>query len=186
MLLTMSTTHPHTNAMLSLLTHWHSHKRKTTFFKRLGMRTLEIFALAAAMLIVPATIHQGTRSLNELYELLGRRARSPYTSFTWFSIFLAVALMLGWHIWLCRLSCHTILEPLSIRPKGDEATAYEEAKRRISWGRVLGRVVVPFLLLVLGMQFAWEIGRGVVKPKEMVVGNTVDMQEAVGQLYGFR
>jgi hypothetical protein len=94
--------------------------------------------------------------------------------------------MLGWHIWLVRMSWYTILEPLSIRPRGDEAAAYEEAKRRMSWGRVLGRVVVPFLLLVLGMQFAWEIGRGVVKPKEMVVKNTVDMQEAIGQLYGFR
>jgi hypothetical protein len=191
MLLTISTTHPRKNHLLLLLTNWHVYKRETTFLKRLGMRSLELVAFAAAMLIVPATIHQGVRSLDELYELLERRARSPYIRVSWIGVVVAVVLMLGWHVWLGRLGYRTILESTFEKLEGQQSTVSNEAERArrreeaVSWGRVLGRIVVPFLLLLHGLQFAWKIGQGLVTPKSLVVGNTVNMQEAVGQLYGF-
>jgi hypothetical protein len=193
MLLTMATTNPRTNNLLSLLTNWHVHKRETTFLKRLGMRGLEVVALATAMLIVPTIIHQGVRSVDELYELLGRRARSPYTGVSWIGVVVAVVLMLGWHVWLGRLSFRIILEPLRTSKADDNASNDMPEQRdvrgqeeRISWGRVLGRIIIPSLLSLLGTQYAWKIGQRVVTPKEMVVRNTVDMQEAVGQLYGLQ
>jgi hypothetical protein len=186
----MATTQPRTNDLLSLLTHWHLHKRETTFAKRLGMRSLEVISLAAAMLVVPATIHQGVRSLDEVYELLGRRARSPYTSISWLGIILAVVLMLGWHIWLGRLSYRTLLDKRVQYTDHAYTTSKEreqgKQEERISWGRILGRIFLPLLLLLFGLHFAFQIAQGLVSPRELVVKNTVDMQEAVGQLYGFK
>jgi hypothetical protein len=184
----MATTHPRTNDLLSLLTHWHIHKRETSFIRRQGMRSLEVVGLTAAILIVPTIIHQGVQSLDEVYELLGRKARSPYATLSWLGIAIAVVLMLGWHIWLGRLSYRAVLEtPRS--PKEYEIANDEDERiieERISWARIFGRIIIPSLLLSLGIHFAWKLGQGLVTPKELMVKNTVDMQEAIGQLYGFQ
>ncbi|KAI4919146.1 hypothetical protein J4E85_009403 [Alternaria conjuncta] len=193
MLLTMSTTHPRTNDFLSLISHWHVHKAETTFLKRLSMRGLEVVALAAAMLFVPVTMHRAVQGLDEIYELLGRRARSPYATTSWMSIAAAATMLLGWHIWLGRLSYRTILEaastPLETSSTTEEKEYLKEKKvqeERISWGRILSRLVIPCLLLTLGSHFVFEIFTRIKDPRPRITLNTVDMQEAIGQLYGFR
>ncbi|KAI4663001.1 uncharacterized protein J4E79_004313 [Alternaria viburni] len=193
MLLTMSTTHPRTNEFLSLISHWHVHKAETTFLKRLSMRGLEVVALAAAMLFVPVTMHRAVQGLDEIYELLGRRARSPYATTSWMSIAAAATMLLGWHIWLGRLSYRTILEaastPLETSSTTEEKEYLKEKKvqeERISWGRILSRLVIPCLLLTLGSHFVFEIFTRIKDPRPRITLNTVDMQEAIGQLYGFR
>lgn len=194
MLLTMSTTHPRTNDFLSLLSHWHVRKAESTFLTRLSMRCLEVVALAAAMLFVPLTMHCAVQSLDEIYELLGRRAQSPYAAASWTGIAIAVAMLLAWHIWLRRLSYRTNLEaPLT---RMNDATippvqrkALEERKLhaiQISWGRILSRRVIPGLLLTLGSHFIFQIITRIKDPRPRITPNTVDMQEAMGQLYGFR
>jgi len=95
MLLTMSTTHPRTDDFLSLLSHWHVHKAESTFLKRFSMRCLEVVALAVVMLFVPFTMHHVVQGLDEIYELLGRRARSPYAVASWTSIALAAVMLLA-------------------------------------------------------------------------------------------
>ncbi|KAI4926840.1 uncharacterized protein J4E92_006000 [Alternaria infectoria] len=193
MLLTMSTTHPRTNEFLSLLSHWHVRKAETTFLKRLSMRGLEVVALAAAMLFVPLTMHRAVQGLDEIYELLGRRAQSPYATTSWMSIAAAATMLLGWHIWLGRLSYRTILEAASIPLETTSTTEEKEylkekkaQEERISWGRILSRLVIPSLLLTLGSHFVFEIFTRIKDPRPRITLNTVDMQEAIGQLYGFR
>jgi len=112
---------------------------------RLSMRFLESSTLAATMLFVPALMHRIVQSLDNVYELLGRRARSPYEPVVpWTSLFIATFLLLGWHVWLGRLSYKTVVEGSG-------------GKGKVSWGRVLGRIVVPFLLLSLWVQFVWQL-----------------------------
>lgn len=193
MLLTMSTTHPRTNELLSILSDWHVHKAETTFLKRLSMCGLEVIALAAAMLFVPLTMHCGVQGLDEIYELLDRRAQSPYVTISWMSIVVAAVILLGWHIWLGRLSYRTDLEAASI-PLDTASTTEEKEhlkekrvqEKRISWGRILSRLVIPCLLLTLGSHFLFEISTRFKDPRPQITPNTVDMQEAIGQVYGFR
>jgi hypothetical protein len=51
-------------------------------------------------------------------------------------------------VWLGRLSYKTVVEGRKVG--------------QVSWGRVLGRVVVPAVVLVLGIEFAWGVGAMVV------------------------
>lgn len=130
---------------MNLLSSYQKHKSTASLPLRLSMRFLEVSTLAATMLIVPALIHRIVRSLDDVYELLGRRARSPYEPVVpWTSLFIATVLLVGWHVWLGRLSYKTVVEGSG-------------GKGRVSWGRVLGRIVVPILLLLLWLQFVWEL-----------------------------
>jgi hypothetical protein len=194
MLLTMSTTHPRTNDFISLLSHWHVHKAESTFLKRLSMRCLEVVALAAAMLFVPFTMHRVVQGVDEVYELLGRRSQSPYVTVSWTSIAIAVFMLLGWHIWLGRLGYKAIQETASVAMDDTTTTPAERAvphermsqEIRVSWGRILGRLVIPCLLVTLGSHFIFQIFIRIKDPRPTMTLNTVDMQEAMGQLYGFR
>ena len=145
------------------------------------------------MLFVPLTMHCGVQGLDEIYELLDRRAQSPYVTISWMSIVVAAVILLGWHIWLGRLSYRTDLEAASI-PLDTASTTEEKEhlkekrvqEKRISWGRILSRLVIPCLLLTLGSHFLFEISTRFKDPRPQITPNTVDMQEAIGQVYGFR
>jgi hypothetical protein len=113
--------------------------------QRLALHTLHFLLLTAALYIVPTLMHHAVTSLDSVYEVLGRRTRSPYTLS---SVFFASVLLVGWHVWLGRLSYKTVVEGRKVG--------------QVSWGRILGRVVVPGLVLVLGIEFAWEVSVKVV------------------------
>jgi hypothetical protein len=108
--------------------------------QRLALTLLKFILLTASLYIVPTLIHTAVRSLDTLHEVLGRRARAPYTLS---SILVASMLLVGWHVVLGRLSYKTIIEG--------------KKKGSVSWGRVLGRVVVPGMLVVFGVIFGGEI-----------------------------
>jgi hypothetical protein len=113
---------------------------------RLALPILKFLALTLALYIVPTLIHTAVRSLDALYELLGRRSSSPYT----LSVILAAsALLVAWHVWVGRLSYKTVVK----------------GKRRsdVSWGRVLGRVIVPGALVVFGLGLMGEVAGRVLR-----------------------
>lgn len=179
---------------------WHVHKHETTFFKRLGMRSLEVVALAAAMLLVPITMQCAIQGFDEIYEILGRRARSPYEKMCWMDVLLCVVLMVGWHLWLGRLTYWTVLEGGTMEMEQEknekeeksaesselvDSKETESEERRITWSRVLGRAIIPALLVTFGLQFGYQVlRRSTVDPRPLVTRNDVDMQEAMAQLYG--
>ena len=172
---TMSTT-------TSLLSTWHTRKQQSALPARLGMRSLEVISVAAAMLVIPSLIQRLVRSVDDVYELLGRRARSPYVAVSWTSIVVAVVMLLGWHLWLGRLSYRVVLED-----SGEEEIGGGVGKgARISWGRVLGRVVIPLLLLVAAVHFVYEIVYRAGNPAPFVTGNTVDVDEGRSTIGGLR
>jgi membrane protease YdiL (CAAX protease family) len=121
-------------------------KPPVPLFSRLALPILKFFLLTASLYIVPTLIHTAVRALDSLYEILGRRSRSPYTLST---ILAASALLVAWHVWVGRLSYKTIVE----------------GKRRggVSWGRVLGRVIVPGVLVIFGLGFVGEVAGRVLR-----------------------
>ncbi|KAF1832279.1 hypothetical protein BDW02DRAFT_503371 [Decorospora gaudefroyi] len=169
----MSTTSPHPNPRTSLLTTWRTHKRESNPIKHLAMLTLEVIALSTTMLLLPALLHAGVQTLDQLYELLSRRAQSPYLHTSSSSILLATLILCAWHVWIGRLAFLTVLEG---------GSRYGSAA--VSWGRVLGRVVVPLLLVGLGGLFVGRVVDCVVNGRVRVTPNEVDMGEVMGQLYG--
>ncbi|EUC46307.1 hypothetical protein COCMIDRAFT_93202 [Bipolaris oryzae ATCC 44560] len=198
MLLTMKTTHPRANDLISLLWNWHLHKRETTLFRRLGMHSLEIVGLSTAMLIIPLSMHRAVQGFDEMYDILGRRAKSPYARLSWVNIALAFVVLVGWHMWLGRLTYLTVLESNIDEEKdeerNDEITALTSSaeksntgsgKGEISWGRILGRILIPLLLVTLGLHFGYQVCRQLITDtRPLITRNDVDMQEAMGQLYG--
>jgi uncharacterized protein YneF (UPF0154 family) len=196
MLLTMATTHPRTHTFVTHLSQWHVNKRETTFSKRLGMCMLEIVGVAMAMFILPWLMQCVVQDMDEVYELLGRRARSSHTSMSWISLILAMLLLLGSHVWLARLSYHTVLESTTIKPRENSSdintsttiapeTGPKGSGHRVSWARILSRIVIPSLLLGLGFHFSYEVVQRIRNPNPPITKNTVDMQEAMAQLYSF-
>lgn len=196
MLLTMSTTHSRDNDFIG---NWHLHKRKSPFVKRLGMHSLEVIGLAAAMLVVPLTMHRAVQGFDEMYEILGRQAKSPYARFSWINFSFAFMILITWHLWLGRLAYLTVLEGGADEKRvearegkstvSSSSTTFESrvnlGGKAISWGRLLGRIVIPFLLITLGLHFGYQIlWRLIADEKPLITRNDVDMQEAMGQLYG--
>jgi hypothetical protein len=147
----------------NLSSSWQQRKQYAAIPQRLVMRLLEVIALAGAMFIVPTSIHRAVQSVDEVYELLGRRARSPYgSSSSWMSVIVAAVLLTGWHVWLGRLSHKAILE--------DESEVSKE-RRSSSWGRILGRIVVPLLLLSFGVHFSYQLLDKFVHPAPFITPN---------------
>lgn len=179
----MTTTSSSSANIDSLYSRWHINKREANFIKRSGMRILEVVVVAAAMLLIPTVIQQFVHSVDEVYELLGRTAQSPYTAISWPSIFVAVLLLLSWHAFLGRLSYSVILEEESTKESENNGKLDEDGqgkaskKRGISWGRVLGRVVIPLFLLSFAAQFAYQLQRSFASPKPLVTPNTVNIKE---------
>src|SRR3954462_2044731 len=85
--------------------------QSTPSLPRILTLPLKLLALTAAMYILPTLMHTITQSLSELYDLLGRRARSPYElDVPWVSVAVAGVVLVAWHVWLGRLSYIGIME----------------------------------------------------------------------------
>ncbi|KAF2849503.1 hypothetical protein T440DRAFT_480030 [Plenodomus tracheiphilus IPT5] len=161
-LTTSSTTNPLTT-LTTLQTSWHTTKRSSPLLARLGMRGAEILALAVIMLIVPLMIQSLVLCFGQLYEVVGRRARSPYTGSSWGSVDIAMGLMVGWVGVLGWLGYRVDFE-------GGRVGGEKEG-RSVSWGRVVGRIGIPLLLIVLMGHFAVMVLRRVVDPLPFVMGD---------------
>lgn len=147
----MSSASCSTSSLLPLPETWHLNKLSAPLPKRLAMSLFELILVAAAMFIVPTILHKGVQSFDDLNELLGRRAGSPYSSGLWSSVVIAVGLLVVWHVCLGRLSYKMVFEDRTGR-KDEKA-----ASRGFSWGLVLGRIIIPLLILVLGVHFGFQV-----------------------------
>ncbi|KAF1850797.1 uncharacterized protein K460DRAFT_400835 [Cucurbitaria berberidis CBS 394.84] len=186
----MSTTYSSQTDPQSLLSTWHIHKQEANAGKRLGMRSLELLAVTGAMFVVPSVIQRLVHSLDDVYELLGRRARSPYATISWTGVIVALLLLLAWHVWLGRLSYRVVLEDGPARRAGERSSARDErveqntASGRVKWGRVLGRVVIPLLLVVFAVHFVYQLLHIVTKPAPLITANTGGIDEVRNPING--
>jgi len=117
---------------------------------------------------------------DELYELLGRRARSPWeTPMLWGSgVLLAMGSLIVWNDLLFRLSHNTIM---------DEDVNAEEAKERlyslrawnernVTWERILARMIIPTLLVGFILPLAWKV-IWMDDTRDLIKANTVDLKD---------
>ncbi|KAF1974932.1 hypothetical protein BU23DRAFT_423678, partial [Bimuria novae-zelandiae CBS 107.79] len=101
---------------------------------RAATRALQLCALSLALYIVPAAIQHVVISLSAFYELLGRRARTPFDEVGFARVALGAAVLVVWHAVLITVSYS------SARANGGHA------KHEV-WSRVLSRVLVPAYLV---------------------------------------
>ncbi len=164
--------------MSLLFSTWTDNKRRASLPWALGILAYQVLAVAGAMFLIPLSIQHVVTSFDEAYEVLGRRAHSPYTPVSWGSVVLAILFMLSWHVWLGRLSYKTT----TVEDDGNSLRQGNKARTRQgsvggSWDRVLGRIIFPFLLLAFALQFSFHVWTKYTSPATMVVPNTVDIRD---------
>lgn len=176
-------------ALLVFHSHWNTTKRSSPLFKRLIMRSLEVIVLAAFMLVAPFAIHGAMLCFDDVYELLGRRAASPYAEISWSRVMAGVGMMAGWTLVLGRLGYLADVEGEEKRGPKRSDHGHVGRKmmqnRRVSWGRILGRISIPLVLVTLTGHLALEFSRraaGRSVPSYLVssiIGSEVDVEEMV-------
>lgn len=154
---------------MSLLQTYTTQKQSGPLPIRLALHAIDLILLTTLLYTIPTALHQCVTSIDAIYTLLSRQAHSPYApAVSWTEACLAGGILLVWHVVLGRLGYIAINEG-----KGTG----------VSWGRVLGRIVIPGLLLVLGVRFVVEV-MGRVGGGTVMVGNVVDGKEVEGELMG--
>ncbi|OAL03054.1 hypothetical protein IQ06DRAFT_303666 [Phaeosphaeriaceae sp. SRC1lsM3a] len=108
----------------------------STIPARLFLTIIKFTALTASMYFIPTFMHSIVRSLDDVYELLGRRAQT--TEVSWLGLGIATVVLAAWHVWLGRMS-------------------YVAVGRGKGWGKVLGRIVLPVAIGAMGLGFGYAI-----------------------------
>lgn len=143
---------------------------------RLSLLILRIVGTATAMLLLPRTIHLGVQCLDDMYEMLSRRARSPWeTQVLWGNgVMAGLAIMFVLIDLLRRISYGIILNE-------DDDEEREGNKlwlgREVSWEKVLMRVILPVLLVQGLCLVAWRVSQERNTYKELVTANTVHLAD---------
>jgi len=153
--------------------HWNTAKRSSPLLKRLVMRCLEVIALAAVMLVIPFAIHGAMLCFDDFDDFLGRRARSPYSQISWISVVGAMTMVAAWTLVLGRLGYLVDVEVGEERVQCTGGASGRKTQRRVSWGRVLGRISIPLILVTLTGHLALDFLRRVAEPMPYITANVV-------------
>ncbi|KAF2800984.1 hypothetical protein K505DRAFT_355234 [Melanomma pulvis-pyrius CBS 109.77] len=126
-------------------------------------RPLKLVVQAGAFVFASKFIHQLVQCLDEIYDATGRRSRSKFEKVQWGRVVLGVLLLAGWQVWLARLSGMVVVEEGRGGGQGDDRgleKQREEFTTGVSWGRILGRILVPaFLVCSAAIWFIRLAGR---------------------------
>ena len=123
----------------SLLSRYHTLRASSSLPQRAALRAIELVLLSFSLFIVPAAIHHVVRSLNTLYEVTGRRARTTFDDVGAGSVVLGAAVLVLWHGVLIALGYKTV------------------GRRDGAWSRVLSRVLIPVYLVGAMVGFVWKV-----------------------------
>ncbi|KAF2629049.1 hypothetical protein BU25DRAFT_26109 [Macroventuria anomochaeta] len=150
---------------------------------RLSILLLKVVGTAIAMFLVPRIIHIMVQCFDNLYDMLGRRAHSPWETQTlWgYGALAALAIMIILHDLLFRLSNNVILnEDIEMEWAKQKKHGYRTWKeRKVTWERILARLVIPGSVIgglcVMAWRVVWVMGGADVR--ELVRANTVDLED---------
>ena len=141
---------------------------------RLSIVLAKVVAAAIAMFLIPRAIQIFVQCFDNLQEMLGRCARSPWEteSLLGSSAFVAVLALLWWHRVLMSMS-HIVVAKDDEEDR--EKYSGEESK---TWERLLIVVRSMLPLLVISFMVLW--GSKIVwsySPRELITVNTVDLED---------
>lgn len=152
-------------------------RHTTNTITKLSILLLKAILTAIATFLVPRTIQAFVQCFDELYEMLSRRARSPWkTSTIWdSSALVAMAVLIVWNHLLSRLSHNTILDSEVEGEEAEERLSGLRAwsERKPTWERIMARLIIPTLLGLFMFLLAWK-AVWVDDTRELVKANTVD------------
>lgn len=170
------THHAHGSAFLTRALLRHANSIAT----RLSILLLKVVAAALAMLFIPRTIHTLVQCLDDIYELLDRRATSPWKtqSFTGYGAIIGLVVMVVLHYLLFQVGCYVILDEDSKTTRSDDGVRLK--KSSITWERVLMRIIVPMFLYGGLCMLVWSLWRLSGNENEKIRANTVDLTDDAG------
>ncbi|KAF2708661.1 hypothetical protein K504DRAFT_352932, partial [Pleomassaria siparia CBS 279.74] len=118
-------------------------------------------ARACIFILLSRLTHQLVRCFDSVYDATSRRSRTEFEAVPWGRLAVGAVLLVSWHVWLARLS-HVAIVEARVRGEAErggrggqvlESRADEE--KSVSWGRILGRVLVPLFLACSGV--VWSV-----------------------------
>jgi H+/Cl- antiporter ClcA len=150
-------------------------RHATSIAARLSILISKAIGMALVMFLVPRAMHALVLCLDALYEVLGRRAASPWElqAFYGFGVFGGLVVMVVMHCLLVRVAYCVILND------DQESSDREEKTRRqraVTWEKVLMRIVIPMFLCGGLCMLAWSLWKLSGK-RELVRANTVDLAD---------
>lgn len=151
----------------TLTSRWHIRRMNAPLPTRLGMRLLEILALALAMIAIPSLMQYGVRSINELYEIIGRRSRSPFASTSPTRILAGMLAFFVYHVVVVGLA-YVAMGKQEERTSGrviGEPNA--ETRRRIGpqpWLRIRSSFFLASYAALAGLWFFCRVAFGLLQP----------------------
>lgn len=160
---------------------WRRLLRLTTrTISHLGYFILKSILVAWILLFLPNLIHIIVRSLDDMHEDLGRRARSPFKTRTRLTDAAGLGL-LAWGMWLLLvggLVYKVVVDEVGHRDSRKLRTEGEEEKRSterraVGWGMVLGRVSIVSVMILMVSRLLWELKVG----RPLITANTVDLED---------
>jgi hypothetical protein len=138
---------------------------------RTSILLAKAIAVALAMFLIPRTIHLFVQCFDNLQEMLGRRARSPWETqvLCGNGAFIAAVAIIFWHDVLISLSRIVIVE----EDVDDGKTPNE---RSVTWGRILAKAIIPLVVLGFLVIFVWK-NVWSYPPRQFVTANTADLED---------
>lgn len=155
----------------SLASRWRHTRASARLSLRIAMSLVELLLTACAMLVLPSLIQRLVRCADDVYEVVGRRARSRFEVLDRPKLAVGAGLLAAWHIVLVVLSWRAAAGD---RRRGAAGGGGEEEERAASvrvgskaawqWGRVLHRILVPAYLFVALAVFLYNFSAHLLAP----------------------
>ena len=148
-----------------LVSRWTVERDNAPLIQRCAMHLLELLLAAPVMFTVSGMIQQLVRLVGDLYEHMGRRARSGFDMFYFPGIVVGGVVLVLWHMCLARLSFLAIVgkaeqERLQESKATKEDYGEDPQQQGIPWNRILRRILVPaYLALALVLFFRHLAGQ---------------------------
>jgi hypothetical protein len=138
----------------------HAHTSSGSILTTLFWNLATFMTQAFSFVFFSKAVHYFVQCLDEIYDATGRRSRSKFEGVKWGRIVFGVGLLIGWHVWIVRLSVVSASRveeggKEEMEGYGGEGEKREKREKRVSWGRILGRVLVPAFLVLSGT--LWSI-----------------------------
>jgi hypothetical protein len=127
-----------------------SNRGPTSILTTVSWNVATFMTQALSFIFLSKFIHYFVQCLDEIHDATGRRSRSKFEVISWGRIVFGLGMLVGWHVCIVRLS---LLSASKLEDEedggtmGDDGEGGAKREKSISWGRILGRVLIPAFLV---------------------------------------